>query len=1171
MLCLRFPGGIKMNNEEWVEKTYRAGEIAIRVTKQCSDRHLTLIFDIETDKPCCLHWGLRRHRDRNWHLPPPSVWPPQTVAVDHHAVQSPLEPSAPGRATLAVRLDRPLSWNALPFVLYLPEERRWIKDGKDDFCLTLPAEKQAPSPVEAIEGRIRGADWGRQTFHLDTGESLAAATLKSDTGTEMVFVTDVDAPVWLHWGIVGGSDDGWQMPPKTIWPPGSRDFQNKALQTPFRDQDRLRWLEMSFAKANVPPAIQFVLYASSQERWIKADRGDMELRLRVVSAGKKILAAGNLEQLAQRIIGAETGRQSWTLMHRFNLCYEVLEGAEENDEALALIYTWLRYSAIRQLDWQRRYNTQPRELAHAQDRLTLRLASIYKDYPTSRPAVRLMLTTLGPGGEGQRVRDEILNIMHRHHIKEVHGTFLEEWHQKLHNNTTPDDVVICEAYLAFLQADGALDAFYRTLERGGVSRERLASFERPIKTDPQFYAEKKQGLVGDFQGFLRLLRSVHSGTDMESAIAAAEARLDERTRELLNRLRAGVTDSSALPGWAELLTETRQLLARRIDATDEPRVLRDMLYLDLALEQALRAAIERQALRDVDVQALTSLAATTAHNMGLSFGETEFAFVARQLGGLARARERDVDWALQVKSVTDRAARVTGDWSDALYRRLQPQAEFLGEALGVAQWTIAVFSEEIIRGNLPFVLSALLRRLDPVLRARCGTGGWQIISPASLAAGRVCVLNSLLNAQGQRYPEPTVLVSDRVAGDEEIPDGVTSVITRDTPDLVSHVAVRARNAHVLFATCFDEVTYEQLKALEHHRLRFAVNAGGDVTFEEAQEAAPGDVAPRGRPAVEVRRRPFSTWAIGSASFRDELVGGKSSHLVDLQGRLSSWIRFPTSIAVPFGVFEEILHCRQNSPLAKRYEQLLGELERDPQRVLAQLREALLALEAPAAFRDALGEVWRQAGLPDNEWTSVWRALCRVWASKWNERAYYSRTTLKIAHEDLMLAVLIQQVVQAQYAFVIHTVNPLTGATDELFAEVVVGMGETLVGNYPGRALGFICRKDSLALSPVSYPSKSIALDGQGVIFRSDSNGEDLEGFAGAGLYDSFLAQAPCQRLVDYCDEPLVCDRGFRQDLLAKIARLGSEIEQTLGSAQDIEGAVQQGELYVVQTRPQVGL
>jgi alpha-glucan,water dikinase len=133
------------------------------------------------------------------------------------------------------------------------------------------------------------------------------------------------------------------------------------------------------------------------------------------------------------------------------------------------------------------------------------------------------------------------------------------------------------------------------------------------------------------------------------------------------------------------------------------------------------------------------------------------------------------------------------------------------------------------------------------------------------------------------------------------------------------------------------------------------------------------------------------------------------------------------------------------------------------------------------------------------------------------------------------------------------------------------MGETLVGNYPGRALSFVCRKSDLQPEVLSYPSKSIGIYGEGVIFRSDSNGEDLEGFAGAGLYDSFLAEEPEHRLLDYRAEKLVLDAKFRDELLRSIARIGLEVERLLGSAQDIEGAVAGGRFHVVQTRPQVGL
>ena len=50
--------------------------------------------------------------------------------------------------------------------------------------------------------------------------------------------------------------------------------------------------------------------------------------------------------------------------------------------------------------------------------------------------------------------------------------------------------------------------------------------------------------------------------------------------------------------------------------------------------------------------------------------------------------------------------------------------------------------------------------------------------------------------------------------------------------------------------------------------------------------------------------------------------------------------------------------------------------------------------------------------------------------------------------------LLLQVVPAQYAFVVHTANPISKQKGETFGEVVMGMGEALVGNYPGRALSF---------------------------------------------------------------------------------------------------------------------
>ncbi len=86
----------------------------------------------------------------------------------------------------------------------------------------------------------------------------------------------------------------------------------------------------------------------------------------------------------------------------------------------------------------------------------------------------------------------------------------------------------------------------------------------------------------------------------------------------------------------------------------------------------------------------------------------------------------------------------------------------------------------------------------------------------------------------------------------------------------------------------------------------------------------------------------------------------------------------------------------------------------------------------------------------------------VWASKYNERAFLSMKKVGLNFLDLRMAVLVQRVVPAAYAFVIHTENPTNGAKDEIFAELVKGLGESIVsGMVPGSSLSFYAKKGSL--------------------------------------------------------------------------------------------------------------
>jgi alpha-glucan,water dikinase len=1148
----------------------------LSVTQHHDGDRLTVVFAVETGSDCVLHWGLSRRPGGAWQRPPQTCWPGGTTPVDGQAARTPFTPGDKGIKEVAIHLDLPCPWQTLAFVLHFPKENRWLKSGCKDFAIRIASGTEVPPTAEeALAGWAPETATARQAFLLDSGEQLATAIETKLEAVRVYLCCDAAAPPALHWGLAWQFRQEWQPPPEHFRPAGTCLVDTRAARTPFVERAGLQYLELEFRKpadGRVPRGMRFVLYQPDAGAWLKSGGHDLYLPLFAIPADPR-LSSPKLWEMAEQMVGAEREAPSWTLMHRFNLCHDLLEGKENEAEALALLFVWLRYSATRQLDWQRRYNTKPRELSHAQERLTTRLAGIWKRQPQSQPWVRLLLGTLGRGGDGQRVRDEILHIMHRHHIKEAGGHFIEEWHQKLHNNTTPDDIVIGEAYLAFLQSHGDLDTFYRILERGGVPRQRLKSFERPIQTDPEYYAGRREGMIHDFANFLHILKSVHAGTDLEAAAAAARVRLggglNQKLDALLSLRQRGAAVEEQVAAVAAVRVELKGVLA----ATGDDAARRDLLFLDLALEAALREAIERQDLSRFDRNALARLVHWTLQNLRISIDANELALCAAHWSALISQPRDDREWALHAKSVADRAGRWVQEFTDDLYRRLQPKAEFLGAAFGVADWAARLFSEEVIRGGPTFALALLLRPLDARLRQAAGLGGWQVISPGR-ASGRVRLVDRLIGVQGERFSEATVVVADAVGGNEEIPERVTAVLTADTPDLVSHVAVRARNAQVLFATCWEPETYAQLKGLSDRTLSLRVTPSGDVAWEEGTAPHQGGAAtPKGQrgPALARAVSGCSAWVVTEDQFTNETVGNKANKLNGLRGRLADWIHLPASLALPFGALDQTLADFQNRELPRACEALAAAAEANPTEMLARLRAKLEELAAPEDLGGALQGAWRDAGLAPVPWERAWQAIRRVWASTWNERAYLSRRAHGIPHDRLRMAVLIQQVVEADYAFVIHTANPLTGNRGELFAEVVLGLGETLVGNYPGRALGFVYRKADRSLEVLSFPGKSIGLYGKGVIFRSDSNGEDLEGFAGAGLYDSFLAEEPERRLLDYTRERLVWDRGFRDDLLRSIARLGLEVEQVLGAPQDIEGAVAGGRYYIVQARSQVGL
>ncbi len=661
------------------------------------------------------------------------------------------------------------------------------------------------------------------------------------------------------------------------------------------------------------------------------------------------------------------------------------------------------------------------------------------------------MSTLGRGSNAQKVRDEVLNIMHRHNIKEVSGHFMEEWHQKLHNNTTPDDLVICGAYLEFLRSNGNLFRFYQKLEEGGVTKERLESFERPIRSNPDFVPYLKDALIHDFEHFLGILKEVHAGADLGISIQAARRLFDGEMHGLMDFIWSHQNDRDVGP-LLRKITQSRQLLANRFGGPSCD--VRDILFLDIALEDFLRIVIERSFGQQLTGEQLVDWIDLILQNLSLSGKDIELQHSLahwKRLEGLPHFQR---EWSLHSESVLERIRRAIGSLIDRFQNLIQPKAEFLGSAFHADSWTINLFSEEVLRGRPAFVLSTLLRYLDPVLRKSADLGNWQVISRGQ-GTGELETVDSLKSVQGRHFERTVVIVATKISGDEEIPHGVAAIITPSDIDALSHLAIRARNAGVLFAVCYDPDTIAELKALNGRLIKLEVDSAGSVIFEESSSAQ--EIEQKHPIGFKAALPPagFSAYAVSMTDFTEKNVGYKSNKLWKLRGKLPDWIVLPASVALPFGVFEKTLAEKNNAGVAKKHDELIGQVEKVAEdkksEVLSDIRETIMRLNAPDELITALRRAMAGEGLewpPD--WNDAWTCIKKVWASKWNERACLSREANGIPHNTLLMSVLIQKVVESEYGFVIHTVNPFTGTKDEVYAEVVLGTRRDACRQLPGK-------------------------------------------------------------------------------------------------------------------------
>jgi len=642
-----------------------------------------------------------------------------------------------------------------------------------------------------------------------------------------------------------------------------------------------------------------------------------------------------------------------------------------------------------------------------------------------------------------RIRD----IAHRNDIdsdlkREIKTTL----QNKLHRCAGPEDLETSSALLARITAPGA-------------------------SYSPAF--------VEQFRIFHEELKEFFNAQSLEERLKALEPVSDSKKAELIRlflRQKAGTARAERLAAF-RALTALRGALLEGTAAKpsgDNP----DFLQADIALEDFAFALLS-EIINHCETTGTEQATAVRTEALILALKNLEFSSIDRpesralgnelqQWGKLPPSASREE--VLRLKASLLRCRRLAEDFGGRIVALFSSRVEKLGLALGVARPAIRVFCESALRGHLVFQVSKLVSALLRQVREGLGAPAWDVLV-SGRAAGKLLSFASLENL-ARDSQEPTILLLENVAGDEEIPGSVTGIVLGHELPHLSHLSVRARQVGVVLVTCEEAAEYGRLRQLEGQRISLLALPDA-VTWGAASASIQPQAKDEGSPLriPQVRLSPPTPW-ISLAQATVETSGGKAEgarRLAEISRREGSGFQTPPGLVIPFGVMEASLAAAADQ--GAEYNQLLRNLEGkgiEIGPVARRLQEIVQKLPVPEAIVTEVTrlfggtsalivrsssncedlEQFAGAGLHQSiinvSAKDVKAAICAVWSSLWTERAAMSRQRAGIPHEQAHMAVLIQELLDPELSFVLHTVNPVSHSEQEIYAEIVVGLGETLV-------------------------------------------------------------------------------------------------------------------------------
>jgi pyruvate,water dikinase len=298
----------------------------------------------------------------------------------------------------------------------------------------------------------------------------------------------------------------------------------------------------------------------------------------------------------------------------------------------------------------------------------------------------------------------------------------------------------------------------------------------------------------------------------------------------------------------------------------------------------------------------------------------------------------------------------------------------------------------------------------------------------------------------------------------------------------------------------------------------------------------------------------------------DVAGGKGANLGELT---RAGIAVPPGFVVSADVYRGFLEMHGLRVEIERH--LLG-LDHNERDALARASDAIQQLIDGAVMPDEIAEAIRAAyeqldatlvavrssataeDLPTASFAGQQRTLLNIsgadavvdavkacWASLFETQAIHYRAQGGFDHLLCAIAVPVQKMVQSERSGVMFTVNPVTNDRGQMIIEAAFGLGEAVVSGMVTPDT-YIVDKATQAVLDCSV---------------SEQEQELVLGDGGGGETNVWRDIEPARR----------AQQKLSDGEIAALAELGLHVEAHYGSPQDIEWAIERGEMYILQARP----